>query len=391
MKTYLIIGNGVAGVNAAEQLRQLDNQADIHIFSDESYPFYARIRLPQIISGERKPEDLLLHSEEWYNQQGITLHLAEKVHSIDPHQKLIKSEKGTYSYHALLLANGSSSFLPPIPGAEQECVFTLRSMQNALEITKCAKNIDSAILIGGGLLGLEAAHGLLRDGVANVNVLELASRLLPRQTDQAASKILQEQLETKGFKFYLGVKTKQILGKDNVAGGVALEDGRKIEGKLILISAGVRSNLQLARDVGLEVNRGVIVDDNLRTSNPDIFAAGDVTEHRGICYGIWPAAQEQGKIAGVNLGGKNDIYQGTVMNNRLSIAGIDLVASGEIDAEGKYESIIKQEGQIYRKLVLDKDKTLIGCLLLGNITGYNQFLKDIQEKKKYNKTFPKGD
>ncbi len=187
-------------------------------------------------------------------------------------------------------------------------------------------------------------------------------------------------MESIGFAFYLGVKTKRILGQGQ-AGGVELGDGRKLEGQLVLISAGVRSNLGLAEAAGLKVNRGVLVDDYLCSSDPHIFAAGDVAEHGGRCYGIWPAAQEQGEIAGTNLAGGNALYQGTVMSNRLKVAGIDLVAAGELDAEGKYQSETVEGEQTYRKLVFGQGKVLIGCLLLGDIEGYQRFLQAIREKK----------
>ncbi len=383
MKEYLIIGNGVAGVSAAQALRRRDRQSPIHIFSDEPYPFYARIRLPQLISGQAKPADLFLHPAEWYKQQGIDLHLGERITGIDPQKRLVISAKGNYSYHHLLLASGSHSFVPPFPGAEQQGVFTLRSMQDALAVAEYARTIDTALMIGGGLLGLEAGYALLQAGVA-VKVLEIFPRLLPRQTDEKASAILQKQMEAMGFQFYLGVKTKRILGQGQ-AGGVELGDGRKLEGQLVLISAGVRSNLGLAEAAGLKLNRGVLVDDNLCSSDPHIFAAGDVAEHGGRCYGIWPAAQEQGEIAGANLAGGNEVYRGTVMSNRLKVAGIDLVAAGELDAEGKYESKILEGEQTYRKLVFDQKKTLIGCLLLGDIDDYQRFLQAIREEKKLDK------
>ncbi len=385
MRENIIIGNGVAGITAAQQLRERDANCSIDIFTDELYPFYTRIRLFQIISGQARPEKLFLHTQQWYQQQNINLHLSEPVQEINSQKRLVISDKNAYPYDQLLLANGSHSFIPPIPGADKKGVFTLRTMRDALDIAAYARNIESAVLIGGGLLGLEAAHGLLLAGVPVVKVLEVSPRLLPRQTDTGAASLLQKQLEAKGFEFHLGVKIKQIGGRKKTA-GVELEDGRQINGQLVLLSAGVRSNLGLAKKLSLTTNLGVVVNDKLQTSIPNIFAAGDVAEHRGRMYGIWPAAQEQGRVAGINMAGGAETYHGTVISNRLKVAGIELAVAGELDAEGKFRNKLSQTPQVYRKLVLDKDNTVIGCLLLGDSRGYNKLLTAIQEKKVLGKT-----
>lgn len=379
MKNYIIIGCGVAGISAAVNIRKLDPTGNITIFSDESYPFYARIRLPEIIAGEINPEGLIIYSPDWYTQNKIELHLNEPIIEFDPQNNQITSIKGhRYSYDYLLLATGSHPQLPPIDGLDKEGVFTLRSIKDALTIKEYAKKSRKAILIGGGLLGLEAGNGLRKAGL-EVKVIEFFPRLLPRQMDIPGAEILKKQMEEMRFHFYLDAKTKEILGDKRVEGAL-LSDGQKIEGDLVLISAGI--TIKPFLNIDLKLKKGVIVDDRMRTSIDNIYAAGDLVEHRGIFYGIWPASQQQGVAAGINMAGGDKIYEGTVPSNTLKVVGIDLVSAGEIDVEGKYNSLIKKDTEkyIYRKLVM-KDEVPVGCILLGDITDKKKFLTAIDEKK----------
>ena len=378
---YIIIGNGVAGTTAAETIRKNDPQGEIKIFSDEAYPFYSRIRLMEYLAGEVDLPKLQIRSNEWYDNQKIQLFLNSKVVDIDAAKKEVITQSGErHVFDKLLLADGAHSFVPPIKGTEKKGVFTLRNIKDAQEIKAFAAGKAQALLIGGGLLGLEAGNGLRKSGL-KVSVLEFSPRLLPRQTDPACATLLQSRLEQMGFGFYLQAASKEIVGDDQVH-GLLLEDGRRIETDLIIISAGVRPNLELAQKLGLKTGKGVSISDFMETEIPDIYAAGDSTEHQGRLYGIWPASEKQGQIAGLNMAGKPTTYTGTTPSNLLKVAGIDLLAAGDIDPEGKLESFVDQnrETGTYRKIVI-RDNTIVGCLLFGTLEGRKNILKAMEEKK----------
>jgi nitrite reductase (NADH) large subunit len=379
MRNYVIAGAGVAGISAAGNIRKLDPAGKISMFTDEPYPFYSRIRLPELIAGEIDRERLIIYQPDWYTERGIKLHLGESITRIDCRNKLVTSSNGgSYPYDRLLLATGSHPFVPPINGAEKKGVFTLRSVRDALAIKEYARNAHKAIVVGGGLLGLEAGNGLRRAGLA-VSIIEFFPRLLPRQLDLTGAEMLQRQMEGMGFEFFLAAQTKEILGEGRVE-GVLLADGRRIAADMVLISVGVRPNLELAQEIGLQIGKGVVVDDRLQTSADHVFAAGDLIEHRGVFYGIWPASQRQGEVAGINMAGGDELYQGTVPSNVLKVVGIDLVSAGEIDVEGKLESLVKKDvaKNIYRKLII-KDDTLVGCILLGDVSGKQKILAAIAD------------
>lgn len=381
MKNYVIVGGGVAGVSAAASIRKLDKTGNITIFTDEHYPFYSRIRLPQLIAGEVSPNRLVIYKANWYAENGIKLKLGDPIKDIDPKNKQLTSIKGeNYPYDYLLLTTGSHPFIPPISGIKKEGVFSLRSIKDAFKIREHAIASDKAIVIGGGLLGLEAGNGLRKAGPV-VSIIEFFPRLLPRQIDIPGAVILKRQMMEMGFSFYMGVQPREILGKERVT-GVLLSDGRKIEGDMVLISAGVRPNLELAKKIGLQTSRGVVVDNRMQTSEDCIFAAGDLVEHRGILYGLWPASQRQGEVAGINMAGGDEVYRGTVSSNVLKVVGINLVSAGEVDVSGKFNSLIRKDigKYIYRKLVI-KDNVIIGCILLGNIKGKREILAAIDQKK----------
>ena len=382
MKRYLIVGDGVAGARAAVKIKEADPTGEVRIFTDEAFPYYYRVRFPEMIAGEVNAKDIIIHSTDFYRNKGISLHLEEKVIEGNTDKKEVVSEKGEkYPYDLLLVATGGSAFVPPIKGVEKSGVFTLRSMQDAIRFKEFMGNVKQAILVGGGLVGLETGGALLRKGI-NVAVIEYNPRILPRQTDSEGSKILQGRLEQMGFSFYLNGQSEEIVGKDKVE-GLRLKDGRTIEGQMVIISAGVRPNTALGTALGLEVKNGVVVDDQMRTKMEGIFAAGDVAEHRGRVYGIWPAAQRQGETAGVNMAGGNGLYQGTVVSNTLKVVGINLTAAGEIDPEGKLECIVKSDREkcTYCKIAFKEDE-IVGCILLGNVKGAAEIMSAIEKKVK---------
>ncbi len=380
MKRYVIIGNGVAGTTAAENIRELDKDGKIDIFTDEATLFYTRIRLPEYIAGGVEAEKLVLHKPTWYLDREIEVHLEEPVKAIDPKTREIQTARGfSYPYDRLLLATGSHSFAPPIKGVDKPGVFTLRSIRDAQLIRDHAVRVKRAVLVGGGVLGLEAGNGLRKLGL-EVSIVEVFPRLLPRQMDVPGAELLKKQMEAMGFSFHLGAKSQEIVG-DKKAEGLLLEGGQVLPCDLVLISAGVRPNLDLVKELGLEVDKGVLVNDHLETRVPDIYAAGDLIQHRGAFYGIWPASEKQGRIAGINMAGGRALYEGTVMSNRLKVVGIDLVSSGDIDVDGKLEDLVRQEEKrfIYRKLVLKND-TIVGCVLLGDISGNREILHAMESR-----------
>jgi nitrite reductase (NADH) large subunit len=381
MTTYLIIGNGVAGNSAAESIRKIDSQGNILMFSKEKYYFYYVPALPEYLAGRKQVKDFTIHNEKWYDQNRIELHLAAEIVEVEAPQKAVVTKSGgRFSYDKLLLACGGNSFLPPIPGSQSPGVYTLRTIDDAERIRRRAQQCQKAVVIGGGLLGLEAGNGLRQVGL-EVSVVEFFPRLLPRQMDVAGAALLKSQMEEMGFHFYLGAKTQEIIPeKDGL--WVCLEGGEKLFAEMVLISAGVRPEVALKKSLDLQIDKGVKVDDWMKTGLEGIFAAGDLVEHRGRYYGIWPASMEQGRIAGSNMAGQELQYQGTVPANSLKVVGIDLVAAGEIDPEGKMEAIVMKDEarRTYRKLVL-KDNVIVGAILFGDIRGSDEIQKAIQLQK----------
>jgi nitrite reductase (NADH) large subunit len=380
MKRYLIIGNGVAGARAAVKIREADQKGEIHIFTEEAYPFYYRVRFPEFVAEELTIQNLTIHTEEWYQSKGISIHLEEPIARVNAPKKEVASQKGkTYGYDSLLIATGGKAFIPPIKGTEKKGVFTLRTMQDAIRMKDFLERVKQAILIGGGLVGLETGGALLRRGI-EVAVIEHNPRILPKQMDPEGAQILQTKMESMGFSFFLNGQSEEILGEET-AEGVRLKDGRMIKGQMVIVSAGVKPNIELAQAMGLETRSGILVNDRLETKAKDIFAAGDVAEHRGRCYGIWPASQRQGEAAGVNMAGGNVLYQGTVVSNTLKVVGTDLTSSGEIDPDGTLECVVRQdrESGIYRKVAFKEDK-IVGCILLGNVKGNSEILSAIERQ-----------
>ncbi|GMR03254.1 MAG: FAD-dependent oxidoreductase [Thermodesulfovibrionia bacterium] len=378
---YVTIGNGVAGTTAAANIRKLDSSGKITILTDEAFPFYNRIRLIGFLAGEVDEKGLVIHKDDWYRKNNIKLLLSTPVSEIDSNRKQIQTSAGErMGYDRLLLATGGNSFVPPIPGSDRKGVFTLRTLKDANEIMNYSADIKNVLLIGGGLLGLEAGNSLRKTG-HKVIVAEFFPRLLPRQMDIEGAEILKAQMENMGFTFFLGAKSKEITGDDR-AKCLMLEDGTGIECDLIIISAGIRPNDKLGKKLGLKINKGLLVNDRMETEIKDIYAAGDLIEHRGVFYGIWPASREQGEIAGINMAGGNTIYEGTTQSNVLKVAGIDLASAGDIDTEGKYESIIKKDKgrYIYKKLVI-RDNMLSGCILYGDTSEYGKILRAIDVKR----------
>ena len=378
MRNYLIVGNGAAGAAAAEAIRKTDAAGNITMLTEEDLPYYSRIRLPEYMADEISEESLIIKKKEWYSNLKIHLELNTSIMKADADAKSLTAENGrTFDYDRLLLACGSRSFLPPIPGLEKQGVFCVRNVRDVREIAAYAKDVENVVLIGGGLLGLECGNALRKLG-KKIRVVEFFPRLLPRQLDLEGAEILLSAMKVMGFEFRLGGKTQELVGHQKVE-GVLLEGGELLPAGMVLISAGVRPELSLAKSLNLDIDKGIKVDDFLRTSRLDIYAAGDVAEYGGMVYGIWPAATEQGKTAGINMAGGSARYTGTTMLNKLKVVGIDVASAGDIDVENQKESkIYRNEGQ-YRKIVFDGNK-IVGCIMLGDTRPFNRIVQLITEE-----------
>lgn len=362
---FVVVGNGIAGVSAAQVIAQESQRAEIAIYTQEPYHYYPRPKLWEFLAGETKIEELFFYPPSWYEERGIKVHLKSRVRGLDVAGKRLALADGReIAYDRLLLANGSVPSVPPVEGVDKEGVFTLRSLDDALAIKEYAGKVSKAVVIGGGLLGLETARALSLSGL-EVTVLEFFPWLLPRQLDPEGAKVLTSKIEAMGLRVMTGANTEVILGAERAA-GVLLKDGREVKGELILFSAGIVPSIKLAQGAGLVVNKGIVVDDYLRTSAPDIYAAGDVAEHRGKIYGIIPASREQASVAARNMLGQDSKYEGTIPSNTLKIVGIDLTAIGLINPEGEgYQVLRKETPEVYKKFVL-QDGQLVGAILLGD-------------------------
>ena len=370
MTNYLVIGNGVAGTTAAEQIRKHDEAGEITIVSAEDVPFYYRVRLPDYLGGEIAEAALTVKKKEWYEKKRINLLLGTRVTGVVPDEKKVRTAAGQMlAYDKLLLANGSRPFIPDIKGARKEGVFVIHTMEDAKRIARAAAEVNNIVIIGGGLLGLETGNALHRRD-KKISVVEFLPRLLPRQLDNEGARRLQQFFEADGFAFRLDSTTREVTGREK-AEGVVLENGETLAAGMVIFSVGVRPDLELATMLQLKTGRGIIVDEFMETSRADIYAAGDVIEFASMTYGIWPAAMEQGKIAGINMTGGAAAYRGTTLSNTLKVAGIDLASCGEIDAEDSYESRVTETPDTYKKAVIDRDR-VIGCIMLGDRKNFNQ-------------------
>jgi len=329
----------------------------------------------EFIAGQIERHALYFRPLDWYAGRGIQLHLEARVTGLDPvrHRLYVEASggrpasAGSVEYDRLLLATGGRVFVPPCEGVEKDGVFTLRTLDDALAIKACAQEASRAIVIGGGLLGLETARALHTTGL-KVTVIEFFPYLLPRQLDAQGAEVLQSLLEAQGLEIVTGGKTEEILG-DGRANGVRLQDRRVVAGEMVIFSTGIRSEVGLARTAGLEVNRGIVVNERLQTSGDDIFAAGDAAEFEGRVYGIIPAAIEQARVAAANMVAPGSaVYAGTLPTTTLKVAGAELTSVGESVAQAEESDQLRRVDLAagrYRKLVL-RDGRIVGAISLND-------------------------
>jgi nitrite reductase (NADH) large subunit len=366
MTRYVIIGGGIAGTTAAEAIRAKDADGQVTILSEESHRLYSRIMLPNYLAGRVDKEKLFMKRPAWYSENNIELKTGEKAASIDPGNKKVIMENGaSFEYDKLLLANGASSFIIPFPGHDLGGVQAMRTIEDVDQLVAATEGGKKVVLIGGGLLGLEMAAALSHRG-AQVTVIEVFAWLLPRQLDPDGGEVLKKILEKQGLSFRLDAKVESILGEGTVR-AVKLPD-EELPAAAVLMSAGVRPNLGLAKTADIETDKGVIINDKTQTSVSDIYAAGDCTEHKGRPYGLWPAAEEQGQAAGTIMAGGEASYTGTTMGQSLKVSGVQVFSAGEINAEGDASEERTSTEDTYRKVVKNKDGKIIGAVLIGDVS-----------------------
>jgi nitrite reductase (NADH) large subunit len=378
---HLIVGNGAAAVMAAENLLKHDPAATIEIYGEEPYLAYRRPQLPQFLAGEVEQQRMRIRPAEWYAEKGITVHRGIRVEGLEPQAGKVHLANGRQAgYDRLLLATGSKAFVPPITGSDVRGVFSLRTVDDARQIREYAASREYAVVIGGGLLGLEAARGLRALGL-QVTVVELYDWLLPRQLDQAGAEILAQIIESLGIRVIFGVASKCEAEAECLA-RLRLQDRRVLPAEVILISAGVRPRMELAQTAGLTVNRGIVVDDHLGTSAEGIYAAGDVAEYQGRVYGILPAVWDQAPIAAANMAGAETVYTGTIPSTTLKVVGVDLTSIGEVNPEDEEAVELRRsepETGRYVKLVL-REGHLVGAILLGERKRVRMFNRLVNER-----------
>lgn len=390
MERIIIIGGGIAGLTAAENIRKNKPDADIVIISDEEYLPYSRIKIGKFIYSSFKAEDILLHPEKWYEDNRIKVMLSTKAVKIYAESNTIELDSGEkMEYSSLVLANGSRSFIPPIPGSLKRGVFSVRNIKDIMAIQKYIDEFDSVniAVIGGGVLGLESAWSLKSGGKNfNINIIEAAPRLLPRQMDEEGSLVIEGLLNQNSIGLYKGVSVKEIFGDGRVR-HIELSGGSSIPADLVIISAGIRSNIDIARDAGIKTNKGIIVDRNMRTNFSSIYAAGDSAEYNGMTWGIWPVALEQGAVASMNASGIKTDYKEVVPSNFIQVMGVNVFSTGEISGEGLEE--VKYGSGIYTK-IFHRKGILCGAILVGDTHKGFAVKKAIEQARDFSKEIAAG-
>jgi len=392
----VIVGNNVAGTTLAKALRDADANVEIELLTEESMQYYPRPRLIDYLSGTVQEKDMPFYPMDWYAKNRLKLSLDTKVEKLEPANKRVMANGSWITYDKLVLAIGSSAYVPLLKGLPKKNVFTVRTIADARKIREAADGCKHVIVIGGGLLGLESARGVCTGFPhLNVTILEYAEHILTRQLDHEGAEMLRKWIESTGANIVTKAETDEVLGGDAVE-GVRLKDGRTISGDMVIISAGTRSNIALAKDGGLKTNRGIIVDSSLRTSDLDIFALGDASEFNGQVWAMIPSALDQARVAAKKiLGQEGPEYKGTIPSNTLKVVGVDLTSVGTVRSQHEppepgFEEIraVTPDGKIYKKFVI-RDGKMIGAILLGTKKEAVKVTKIIKDGEPVDKFKPK--
>ncbi|AOZ03065.1 hypothetical protein BKK81_28430 [Cupriavidus sp. USMAHM13] len=365
----VVVGNGMAGMRTVEELLRLaPDLYDITVFGAEPHGNYNRILLSPLLAGEKTVDDIMLNTLEWYAQHGIELLAGDPVVAIDRPRRLVRAESGrAVRYDRLLLATGSKPFILPVPGHQLEGVIAFRDIHDVEQMLAAARRHRHAVVIGGGLLGLEAANGLLRQGM-EVTVVHATDSLMERQLDKPASALLKQALERRGLRFLLDARTSGILGEERVT-GVCFQDGSQIPADLVVMTAGVRPNTALAQSAGLRCERAILVDDTLQTYDPRIYAVGECVQHRNATFGLVAPIWDQARVCAAHLAGaghRRYIQQATA--TKLKVTGVDLYSAGDFLGGEASENLVLRDPRrgVYKRLVLE-DGCLVGAVLYGDV------------------------
>jgi nitrite reductase (NADH) large subunit len=370
----VIVGNGVAGVTAARIVRDRAPDARISIYTREPHHYYYRPRLPEVVAGELGLKDILANPPEWYASRRIDVHLSSPVTSVDvPGRRILLGDGSVVPFDRLLVASGSDAFVPPVEGARTPGAFALRTADDAVAIHEWAGRSSRAVVVGCGLLGLESARGLRASGL-DVTVLENSGRLLPRQLDERGGAVLERLVSALGIRITKHAKTTAVRGGERVT-GVALEDGTTLPADLVLFATGVRSASGFLSESGIKIDHGVVVDCDMRTSVPDVFAAGDVAEFNGRSWGIVPVALAQADAAGRSITGDTGPKRCDVVPSAtLKITGVDVFSAGvQSCPDPGCEEFVEEDpdGRRYRKIVT-REGRIIGAIVIGSRKGVRE-------------------
>ncbi|MFA5081684.1 MAG: nitrite reductase large subunit NirB [Hydrogenophilaceae bacterium] len=380
----VLVGNGMAGIRTLEELLKLaPDLYDITVFGEEPHPNYNRILLSPVLAGEQTVDEIVLNSREWYAEQGITLHTGKRVVKIDRARRYVEADDGTRAdYDRLLIATGSKPFILPVPGAELPGVVGFRDIADVEAMLAASASYQHAVVIGGGLLGLEAANGLIKQGMA-VSVVHIAPWLMERQLDEPAARLMQKNLEAKGMRFLLQKQTAELVsGASGRVAAIRFKDGGSLPADLVVMAAGIRPNTALAESAGLYCNRGIAVTDTLQTiTDARIYALGECANHRGIAYGLVAPLFEQARVCANHLAELGyGRYSGSVTSTKLKVTGIDLFSAGDFMGGEDTDTITYADpiAGIYKKLVLKDDK-LVGAVLYGDTVDGSWYFQLLRE------------
>jgi nitrite reductase (NADH) large subunit len=381
----VVVGNGMAGVKTLEHLLELaPERYDITVFGAEPHPNYNRILLSPVLAGELTAAEIVLNGLDWYARHGITLHLGKRAVRVDRVRRTVVADDGTEApYDRLLIATGSTPVVLPVPGKALPGVLTYRDLGDTGAMIGAAAQFRRAVVIGGGLLGLEAANGLRARGM-DVTVVHLMPWLMERQLDETAAGMLQAALEARGIAFRLGAETEAIVAgpPEGRVSAVRLKDGAELAADLVVMAVGIRPNVELAQTAGLYCGRGIVVNDTMQTYDPRIYAVGECVAHRGIAYGLVAPLYEMAKVCATHLAGFGiGRYQGSIPSTKLKVTGIDVFSAGEFTAGEAAEPIVLHDAEagIYRKAIV-RDGRLVGAVLYGDTEGSAWLLELMAER-----------
>ena len=382
----IVIGSGMVGSRFIERLIKLDpNRYDICVFNKEPTGGYNRIMLSPVLSGETPLNEIMTHDHDWFKRRQVTLYSNTEIQQINQPQQTVKTADGqTHSYDKLVIATGSKPFILPVDGVDLENVISFREVRDVERMVAISKTHKLVAIIGGGLLGLEAANGLAKLGM-QVSVIHRSAVLMNMQMDSVSGELLKQSIEQNGIQFFMQANTQRLIGNDFVT-GVELDNGEVIPADLVVMAVGIRPNVGLAKNLGLAINRGIIVNDTMQTSAPNIYALGECVEHRGQVYGLVAPLYEQANVLANVFLDKADAYLGSVVSTKLKVTGINLFSAGYFHEFQGSQAITYQDlsQKIYRKIILNNNK-IQGMVMFGDVSGSNWLMQQLEQQNNISK------